>query len=168
MATQQFPKYRDHLLSTDGSVAAFYERTFFTFSNFSSFMVEWKGKLWPTSEHAYQAARYMGVRDDIAEQIRHMRSAHLAYDFMRNNRSDERPDWFNEKREVMKDIVRCKVAQHAYVQQKLLSTGDALIVEDSPVDPYWGWGPDRQGCNELGKIWMELRQELRDGKIKQL
>ena len=163
-----FPRYRDNQLSTDGSVASFYERTFYTFSNFSSFQVEWKGKLWPTSEHAYQAARYMGVRDDLVEKIRNMRSAHEAYDFMRNNRSDERPDWYNEKRAIMKDIVRCKLSQHKYVQQKLLGTGDALIVEDSPVDPYWGWGKDRQGENNLGKIWMELREELRDGKIKQL
>lgn len=164
----QFPQYRDDKLSTDGSVAAFYEREFFVFSNFASFQVEWRGKLWPTSEHAYQAARYMGVRDDLAEKIRNMRSAHQAYDFMRNNRKDERADWFNEKRAVMKDIVRCKLQQHAYIQKKLLETGDALIVEDSPVDRYWGWGPNKDGANNLGTIWMELRKELNDGKIKQL
>ncbi len=110
----------------------------------------------------------MGVHDDIAEKIRTMRSAHEAYDYMRNNRTKERADWFNEKRGIMKDIVRCKLVQHKYVQEKLLDTGNELIVEDSPVDPYWGWGPDRQGRNELGKIWMELREELCSGEIKQL
>lgn len=163
-----FPKYRDNKLSTDGSVAAFYERTFFVFSNFSSFQVEWKGVLWPTSEHAYQAARYMGIRDDLAEKVRNMRSAHEAYDFMRNNRGSERPNWFNEKRDIMKDIVRCKLEQHAYIQKKLIETGDAQIVEDSPVDSYWGWGPDKRGRNELGTIWMELREELKSGKITKL
>ncbi len=164
----KFPRYRDDKLLTDGSIASFYERTFYVFSNFSSLQVEWKGKLWPTSEHAYQAARYMGIRDDLAEKIRTMRSAHEAYDFMRNNRDDERPDWFDEKRNIMKDIVRCKLSQHKYVQKKLLETGNELIVEDSPIDPYWGWGPDRKGANNLGTIWMELREELRSGKIKQL
>lgn len=161
----KFPQYRDNLLCTDGSVASFYEREFFVFSNFSSFQVQWKGKLWPTSEHAYQAARYMGVRDDLSEKIRGMHSAQEAYEYMRNNRSKERPDWFDEKRAIMKDIVRNKLSQHKYIQ-KLLETGDATIVEDSPVDPYWGWGPDRQGRNELGTIWMELREELKNGDIK--
>jgi hypothetical protein len=51
--------------------------------------------------------------------------------------------------------------QHEYIQQKLFETGDLLIVEDSPKDGFWGWGPQRDGRNELGKIWMRLRDELR-------
>lgn len=34
------------------------------------------------------------------------------------------------------------------------------IVEDSPKDDYWGWGEKRDGRNELGKIWMRLRDEI--------
>lgn len=163
-----FLKYRDGQLCTDGSVASFYEREFYPFSNFSSFQVEWRGRLWATSEHAYQAARYVEVRPDYVDMIAAMTSAHEAYSFMRSHRVDERPNWSEEKREVMKDIVRHKLAQHAYIQQKLLETGAAQIVEDSPVDSYWGWGADRKGRNELGTIWMELREELRSGEIKQL
>lgn len=161
----QFIQYRDDKLSTDGSVAAFYEREFYVFSNFSSFQVEWRGKLWPTSEHAYQAARYFETKPEYYATIQTLKSAHEAYDFMRNNRTEERSDWYNEKRDIMKEIVRNKLQQHAYVREKLLETGDAVIVEDSPVDSYWGWGSDRQGRNELGKIWMELRQEIIDDKI---
>lgn len=32
-------------------------------------------------------------------------------------------------------------------------------------DPYWGWDADRQGKNELGKIWMELREELQNDRL---
>jgi predicted NAD-dependent protein-ADP-ribosyltransferase YbiA (DUF1768 family) len=39
------------------------------------------------------------------------------------------------------------------------------IVEDSPKDDFWGWGPKRDGRNELGKIWMLLRSQLRSGEI---
>lgn len=162
----EFTQYRDNLLSTSGEVAAFYEREFYAFSNFSSFMVEWQGEVWPTSEHAYQAARYYEVAPVYYQQILTMKSAHEAYSFMRHNRQAERPEWFNEKRAVMKDIVRCKLQQHPYIQKKLLETGSVTIVEDSPVDSYWGWGKNRQGRNELGKIWMELRKELKSGKIK--
>lgn len=42
---------------------------------------------------------------------------------------------------------------------KLPETKDYLIVEDSPKDSYWGWGSDRLGENNLGKLWMELREE---------
>lgn len=26
---------------------------------------------------------------------------------------------------------------------------------------FWGWGPNQDGRNELGKLWMEIRAELR-------
>ena len=64
----------------------------------------------------------------------------------------------------MEDICRYKLEQHPYIQKKLLETGDLLIVEDLPKDSFWGWGPNRDGENQLGKIWMRLRDEL---KIKQ-
>ena len=49
--------------------------------------------------------------------------------------------------------------------KKLLETKDYPIVEDSPKDDYWGWGSDRNGENNLGKLWMELREEYQN-KLK--
>lgn len=60
----------------------------------------------------------------------------------------------------MEDICRHKLDQHPYIQEKLRQTADWILVEDSPKDSFWGWGPDRTGRNELGKIWMRLRDEL--------
>ncbi|MEA2092756.1 MAG: hypothetical protein U9P61_02195 [Patescibacteria group bacterium] len=37
---------RDSKLETSGEIVGFYEREFYCFSNFSSFAVEWKGKIW--------------------------------------------------------------------------------------------------------------------------
>ncbi len=34
-------------------------------------------------------------------------------------------------------------------------------MEDSPKDSFWGWGEDRCGQNNLGKLWMKLRDEIR-------
>lgn len=159
-------QYRDKDLSTDGKVVGFYEREFYPFSNFSSFQVFWDDKLWPTSEHAYQAARYIDVRPDYVETIRELPSAHQAFMFMREHRHDQRPEWNIEKRDTMKDIVRHKLGQHSYIQAKLLQTSNFELIEDSPFDSFWGWGADRRGRNELGKIWMELREELKNGEIK--
>lgn len=61
----------------------------------------------------------------------------------------------------MEDICRHKLEQHPYVRQKLLLSGDLEIIEDSTKDAFWGWGLERDDRNELGKIWMKLREELR-------
>lgn len=158
-------QFRDPNLATDGSVVGFYEREFYVFSNFSSFQVLYRGRLWLTSEHAYQAARFSGVSPELEEKCFEARSAHEAYRIMQANRDKERKDWDKEKVGVMYEICKAKLEQNPYVKEKLLLTGEELIVEDSPKDPFWGWGPDRQGRNELGKIWMKLREELRNGKL---
>jgi predicted NAD-dependent protein-ADP-ribosyltransferase YbiA (DUF1768 family) len=42
-----------------------------------------------------------------------------------------------------------------------VATGDAVIVEHSQKDRYWGDAGDGSGENMLGKILMEVREELR-------
>ncbi|MFW6109832.1 MAG: NADAR family protein [Patescibacteria group bacterium] len=154
-------KNRDPKLETSGKIVGFYEREFYCFSNFSSFSVTWQGKYWQTSEHAYQAAHFFETAPKLAEQIRKANSAHEAYKIAKRNADKISEDWNNRKIEVMEEIVRHKLNQNPYIKHKLIQTGDRKIVEDSPKDNFWGWGPDRNGRNELGKIWMRLREELK-------
>ncbi|MFA5010086.1 MAG: NADAR family protein [Patescibacteria group bacterium] len=155
--TTQLQQYRDSALTTDGSVIGFYEREFYVFSNFSSFQVEWHGRLWPTSEHAYQAAHFFDTAPELVEQIFHAKSAHEAFKIAKTNADKAPANWEDIKVGIMEDICKHKLLQHRYIQRKLLQTGDLPLVEDSPADPCWGWGKDRQGRNELGKVWMRLR-----------
>ena len=60
----------------------------------------------------------------------------------------------------MYNIIKEKTTQHPYVKKKLLETGDREIIEDSWRDDFWGWGPNKNGRNELGKLWMKLRNKL--------
>lgn len=60
----------------------------------------------------------------------------------------------------MKEIIRAKVAQHPYVKKKLIESGDRELVENSWRDDFWGWGPNKDGQNHLGKLWMEVRKEI--------
>lgn len=146
-------------MDNDGnSPILFYEREFYIFSNFSSFSVEWRGVLWMTSEHAYQAAHF--TNEKIIEAIRNARSAHDAMKLTRANQDKKRPEWKEVKLAVMEDIIRAKLSQHGYIRKKLLQTGTREIVENSPKDSFWGWGPNKDGHNHLGKIWMKLREEL--------
>ena len=151
---------RDPLLETSGKIIGFYEREFYCFSNFSSFAVEWKGKIWQTSEHAYQAAHFFKTAPELSQKIYKAKSAHEAYKIAKANTDKFPKNWEQIKIAVMEDIVRHKLKQHPYIKHKLKQTGQKLIVEDSPKDSFWGWGPDRKGRNELGKIWMKLREEL--------
>ena len=154
-------QFRDPQLEVSGDPIGFYPREFYVLDNFSSFQVFWHGRLWATVEHAYHAAKYFGVAPEVVEKIANARSAHEACQIGRSYKSIRRPDWAERKVQIMEEICRCKMTQHEYVRRKLLETGDLLIVEDSPKDAFWGWGPNRDGRNELGKIWMRLRDELR-------
>ncbi len=62
---------------------------------------------------------------------------------------------------VRDKIVDQQIASGAKPHYRALTGSDLDIVEDSPKDDFWGWGPNRDGRNELGKIWMRLRSELR-------
>lgn len=61
----------------------------------------------------------------------------------------------------MEELLMAKVEQNPYVKKKLLETKDYIIVEDSPKDNYWGWGENRNGENNLGKLWMKIRDNLK-------
>jgi ribA/ribD-fused uncharacterized protein len=146
-------------LDTGGQVF-FYEQDHYYLSNFSAFMVHWAGTVFPTSEHAYHWAKFP---DDPLKQatLRVASSAHEAFKMAERWRQYRREDWDMVKVDTMRKILREKVRQHDYVRRKLLETGDRELVENSWRDDYWGWGPNRDGQNMLGKLWMEIRDEIR-------
>lgn len=159
-------QFRDPQLDTSGNIIGFYPREFYVFDNFASFQVDYNDRRWPTSEHAYQAAHFYETAPELVEQIYEARSAHDAYKIAKSN-ADKAPDnWEDIKVGIMYDICRTKLLQNPYVREKLELSGDLDIVEDSPKDDFWGWGPNCDGRNELGKIWMRLRTELRKGELE--
>ncbi|MFA6982088.1 MAG: NADAR family protein [Patescibacteria group bacterium] len=153
-------KNRDSQLETSGKLVGFYEREFYCFSNFSSFSVRWKGRLWQTSEHAYQASRFMGKDPKVVEMIFKSRSADAAYKIAQKYIGSDFDDYGDSDLKNMESILRAKLKQNPYVMHKLLQTGKRKIVEDSPKDSFWGWDEKRDGRNELGKLWMKLRDEI--------
>ncbi len=157
-------RYRDLWLREKmDEVIGFYTREFYPLDNFGSFKVLYKGYLYSSSEEAYQAAKFMGVAPEVEQQIKDSYSAHEAKKIASANRDKQRKDWDEVKVQIMEELLRLKLDQNPYVKKKLLETGDYLIVEDSPTDSFWGWGEDRKGENVMGKLWMKLRDELRNG-----
>ena len=48
------------------------------------------------------------------------------------------------------------------LKELLINTGDAFLIEASPVDSYWGEGKYGTGKNRLGILLMKLRDELKE------
>jgi ribA/ribD-fused uncharacterized protein len=127
------------------------------FNNFSAHAVEFRGALYPTAEHAYQAAKC--TDPEGREAIRNARSPLLAKALANETfRAARDPEWNNKKLVVLEEILRAKLDQHTEARDALMASGDREIVEDSPTDYYWGSGADGTGKNMLGKLWMEIRK----------
>jgi len=141
----------------------FYEeyRPYGEFSNFASYAILLKGKLWPTTEHYYQAQKYLDPA--LEEMIRLAPSPMSAKDLTRLPQYPPRADWNSVKDDVMRDALRAKFTQYPHLRQLLLATGDAPLAEHTPNDHYWADGGDGSGQNMLGRLLMELRAALRDG-----
>lgn len=155
-------QYRDLWLKEKmEEVIGFYPREFYPLDNFSSFKVEWNGYLYSSLEEAFQAASFMGSDEEMVELVKKSHSAHEAQKIAYANRDKQRSDWDTKCLEVMEELLRLKVKQNPYVLKKLLETKDYYIVEDSPKDSFWGWGEDRNGENNLGKLWMKIRDEYK-------
>ena len=80
----------------------------------------------------------------------------------RDRRYPLRSDWEQVKDDIMHQGVLRKFEIHADIRNLLLGTGDELIVENSPIDYYWGCGADGSGKNKLGQILMAVREILRE------
>jgi type I restriction enzyme S subunit len=118
-----------------------------------------------TSEALYQACRFPHlprVQKVIVEQASPMAARMKSKLY----REDSRPDWDSVRVEVMRWCLRVKLAQNwDAFGQLLLSTGDRLIVEESSRDGFWGARAIDEntlvGANVLGRLLMELRDELK-------
>jgi ribA/ribD-fused uncharacterized protein len=130
------------------------------FSNFAAFGVTWRGKWAMTSEHHFHAAKFLD--EEIIEEIYAATSAHDALKLAEKYEAEAklRPDWDEAMSvEVMYDIITCKHDQHPYIQKHLKESVGRALIENSVKDSFWGRGPDWQGLNMLGKLWMRLRDE---------
>jgi N-glycosidase YbiA len=134
------------------------------FSNFSPHPVKLKGKVWPTSEHYFQAQKFVGTAHE--EEIRRVKSPMIAARMGRDRKRPLRHDWESVKDEIMFEAVRAKFTQHEELRKILSATGDAEIIEHTGKDSYWGDGGDGSGRNMLGKTLMLVREELRKGDKK--
>jgi ribA/ribD-fused uncharacterized protein len=131
---------------------------FGAFSNFSPHSVLLKGKVWPTTEHYFQAQKFAGT--DSEEEIRLAKSPMIAARMGRSRSRPLRADWETAKEPIMREALHAKFTQHRDLGETLLSTGNLPLIEQTKNDRYWADCGDGSGLNRLGVLLMELRASL--------
>jgi ribA/ribD-fused uncharacterized protein len=128
------------------------------FSNFALFPIKLKGKMWKTTEHYFQAQKFVGTSHE--KKIQQAASPMMAAQLGRTRKIKMRRNWDNIKDNVMYEALKAKFTQHGELSTLLISTEDKKLIEHTENDFYWGDGGDGKGKNKLGKLLMKIRSEL--------
>lgn len=117
-----------------------------------------------SSEALYQACRFpshLAAQERVLAQKSPMTAKMVSKPF----REHTRPDWEEVRVGIMRWVLRVKlICQWESFGTILSSTGHRPIVEDSHKDRFWGALPQEDGnligANVMGRLLMELREEL--------
>lgn len=138
-------------------------------SNFFIHPVEFEDVVYPTNEHAYVAAK----TDNPAIRQAMLDTCPTAGEAKRFGRNPKllqlREGWDDMKVSVMRDLLRKKFSDPK-LRDKLLATGDNELIEGNTWhDQFWGvckcGGHNEEGQNWLGRLLMEVRDEIRGDKL---
>lgn len=142
----------------------FYEtdKAYGCFSNFSRHAVSIADVIWPTSEHYFQAQKFL-TQSDI-DAVREAPTPFIAAKIGRERNRSFRPDWDSVRDHVMLTVLHAKFTQHDDLREILLSTQGARLVEHTKNDCYWGDGGDGTGKNKLGQLLETVRTELAESQ----
>ncbi|AYV77190.1 MAG: hypothetical protein Barrevirus18_4 [Barrevirus sp.] len=156
-------------LFNPNTTICFYEANepYYEFTNFYMRTIKIDGKDYPTTEHYFQSQKFLPAYPNIAEQIRLTARPREAFDIAQKNSQLIRPDWHTGyKDKIMLQAVEAKFTQHKDLKDLLLSTDTKTLVEHTKNDKTWGSGGDGTGENRLGKLLMQVRNNLRLGILK--
>jgi len=142
------------------------------FSQWYESRFEESGKVFLTAEHCmmYRKARLFGD-DAAAQKVLSAQNPGAAKAIGREVVGFDQALWAEKRFEIVVNANLAKFSQSSTLRAFLLSTGDRVLVEASPVDSIWGIGlaqddagaedPARwKGLNLLGFALMDVRDQL--------
>ena len=134
-----------------------FDKEYFFLSNFYPCKVPYQGRTYKSSEAAFQAQK---TRDsEIRKEFEEM-SARVAKS--KGRTLELRRDWEDVKDRIMYEICYSKFVNNPQIARKLISTGDAVLIEGNTwFDTYWGVC-NKVGLNKLGQILMKVRDEIKE------
>jgi len=136
-------------------------------SNFYPCKFKYKGKIYKSTEHAYQITKANFLQEPhVAYKIQGTHTARQA-------KLESKPlkthtnisQWYNIEVDVMKDILQEKAQQIDLFRSELLNTGNCRLTHNLP-DKFWGSsfqnnnGKRFHGKNVFAKLLMQLRDTL--------
>lgn len=129
---------------------------YYFLSNFYEAPVTWNSITYRNNEAAFQSAKTNNIT--VRETFATMNPSTAKRE---GRRVTLRPDWEEVKYQVMYEICLAKFTQNRELRERLLTTGDEYLEEGNT----WGdriWGTvNGQGNNWLGKILMQVREEIK-------
>lgn len=130
-------------------------------SNFHLAPVMYEGQMYRSSEAAFQAAKVCDPEKRIPFTTMDSYTAKKA-----GRKVTLRHDWNEIRDQVMYRICLDKFTRNPKLREKLLATGDALLIEGNHwKDTYWGVC-DGVGQNKLGNTLMHIRGILKENTPK--
>ena len=130
---------------------------YFFLSNFYEASITYNGLTYRNNEAAFQAQKCINPED--RETFTNLKPLEAK---RKGRKVALRRDWEQVKISIMADIVKAKFEQNKDLAQWLLDTGNVYLEEGND----WGdriWGTvNGQGANNLGKILMNVREELKN------
>lgn len=125
-------------------------------SNFHPCPIEYQGTVYPTIEHAFQAAK-----TDSSEERERIQKALTPVDAKRRGRRVTlREGWDMLRIDVMHELLRIKFSDRQMAGMLLETGNDKLVEGNWWNDRFWGVCKGK-GENNLGKLLMQVRDELR-------
>ena len=135
---------------------------YFFLSNFYECPVTYKGVTYLNTESAFQAQKILD-NEKRGKLFSHLNPSKAK---SKGRSVNLRHDWEQVKDKEMYNIVFSKFSQDPIMKKKLLDTGDQYLEETNTWnDTYWGVCRG-VGKNKLGKILMEVREEIKSEKRK--
>lgn len=115
----------------------------------------YEGISYPCAASAFLASKCEGPAERKRISKMSMQAVKQKY-----NATLGKPEWQENQKNVMEEIVRLKFQQHPELGEMLLDTGDRRLINGGKKDKYWGvnlitW----EGENHLGEILMKVRME---------
>lgn len=143
--------------------------------NMAPYPLTYGGKEWRTSEALFQALRFTdeSIQEDIRSQTSPMAAKMVARQVIATlpDQVAVQPQGIEDLKN-MHMVLKLKLEQHPHLRDELLATGDRLIIEDCTKRTrgsglFWGarlledgtW----DGKNYLGRMWVSIRDSLREG-----
>jgi hypothetical protein len=124
-------------------------------SNFFPCRVEWEGRVYRSTEAAYQSGKYPAAERDVFTTLNPDPAKKLS-----RTKPYDTAAWEKRKERTMREVIWAKFSQNPELADKLLATGDKLLEETN----WWGdeiWGVFKgKGQNLLGRVLMDTRTRL--------